>query len=837
MESLEDLKAAVGASMTSISPAINGQNHAAAPTAVASQLGVGPSSATSGTSSRQVSLSSGSASSGREMLQIIDEDQTFTDQLPEFMKRCGLYDKGFSYDVVAVFGSQSTGKSTLLNRVFGTSFAVMSEHERRQTTKGIWMSKGESMPVLIMDVEGTDGRERGEDQDFERKSALFSMASAEVILVNLWEHQVGLYQGANMGLLKTVMEVNLGLFQASKSKQTSKGQDKTLLLFVIRDHIEPGGTPLANLSRTLTADLERLWSGLSKPEGLEQSRISDYFDLDFVTLPHKLLKPEQFDVECSQLRTRFVDRHDPNYVFKPIYHKRIPADGLSIYFSQIWSQVLSNKDLDLPSQQELLAQYRCDEIASLAFADFETDIKLHRKPVEGGKLVEALGKLMAAGRATCIAKFDRDASRYHPAVYQRKRAELLAKANASLSPLYVGQLKNVHKQVVRDFKAAILAQLKADSYDFASVVDQTRQKAESTFITEAKALSLDGTDWSYDDALVQLREDITAIADTCRVEETKRMVTSIERALKKAYNEPVEIALKKPTTEMWDNVLKAYKTAIAKAETAYLAKAGSFNCTEEENTAALSSLRRKAWLSLRQKIDEQVSESALLVKLKLAFEDRFRYDAEGIPRVWKPEDNMDDLFRSARESTLALIPLYANIRPSDPANQYVLSAEDAASTSDDVEPFDFDESLVVLSETKSDELANRFRREADAYYVEAKRSLVSSISQIPVWMYCVLVALGWNEFIAVIRSPIYFTLLLLGATAAYITIQLNMVGPVMTIGRSVINETYRVGHEKLREHFNTPEIRRMYEGSVAVPAEPMELQSRAQNTTDDQKER
>jgi hypothetical protein len=28
----------------------------------------------------------------------------------------------------------------------------------------------------------------------------------------MWEHQVGLYQGANMGLLKTVFEVNLALF-------------------------------------------------------------------------------------------------------------------------------------------------------------------------------------------------------------------------------------------------------------------------------------------------------------------------------------------------------------------------------------------------------------------------------------------------------------------------------------------------------------------------------------------------------------------------------------------------------------------------------------------------
>ncbi|KAK2595528.1 Dynamin-like GTPase that mediates homotypic ER fusion [Conoideocrella luteorostrata] len=77
----------------------------------------------------------------------------------------------------------------------------MSETERCQTTKGIWMSKnkreesaGAKMAeiILVMDVEGTDGRERGEDPDFERKSALFAMATSEVLIVNIWEHQVGL---------------------------------------------------------------------------------------------------------------------------------------------------------------------------------------------------------------------------------------------------------------------------------------------------------------------------------------------------------------------------------------------------------------------------------------------------------------------------------------------------------------------------------------------------------------------------------------------------------------------------------------------------------------------
>ena len=42
------------------------------------------------------------------------------------------------------------------------------------------MCRAQTAPLLVMDVEGADGRERGEDQDFERKSAIFSLASSEV---------------------------------------------------------------------------------------------------------------------------------------------------------------------------------------------------------------------------------------------------------------------------------------------------------------------------------------------------------------------------------------------------------------------------------------------------------------------------------------------------------------------------------------------------------------------------------------------------------------------------------------------------------------------------------
>ena len=164
----------------------------------------------------------------------------------------------------------------------------------------------------------------------------------------------------------------------------------------------------------------------------------------------------------------------------------------------------------------------------------------------------------------------------------------------------------------------------------------------------------------------------------------------------------------------------------------------------------------------------------MLVKLKLIFEERFRYDDEGVPRVWKPDDDIDSIFKKAKDAVLALIPLYSEIAPADAINAFSLPSSTDPSDVENPE-FDFPATLRIMSETKADELSARFRREADAYYLEAKRSMVSSISQVPYWMYGVLAILGWNEFIAVIRSPVYFTMLLILAAGAYIVIQLQMV--------------------------------------------------------------
>jgi hypothetical protein len=95
---------------------------------------------------------------------------------------------------------------------FGTSFQEMDAMTgRQQTTKGVWMAKSpkvDDVCTLIMDLEGSDGRERGEDDtNFERQSALFALAVADVLLINVWCHDIGREQGSGKPLMKTIFQV------------------------------------------------------------------------------------------------------------------------------------------------------------------------------------------------------------------------------------------------------------------------------------------------------------------------------------------------------------------------------------------------------------------------------------------------------------------------------------------------------------------------------------------------------------------------------------------------------------------------------------------------------
>ena len=125
-------------------------------------------------------------------------------------------------------------------------------------------------------------------------------------------------------------------------------------------------------------------------------------------------------------------------------------------------------------------------------------------------------------------RYDRDASRYHQGVYKRKRADLVGVLDSTLSPLFLGQLKNLHKACLATYKKEMLEGMRGEGYNFADVVAAARERLEKRFLEGAQEALVEGTDWSYEEELGLLREEARTVADQCRKDETKKMVNVIE---------------------------------------------------------------------------------------------------------------------------------------------------------------------------------------------------------------------------------------------------------------------------------------------------------------------
>jgi hypothetical protein len=100
--------------------------------------------------------------------------------------------------------------------------------------------------------------------------------------------------------------------------------------------------------------------------------------------------------------------------------------------------------------------------------------------------------------------------------------------DSALTPLFLGQLKNLHKSCLVSFKREMLDGMRGEGYNFAEIVSGGRSKFEQMFLTGAKELLIDGVNWNYDEEYSSFQEEIQLVARQCRKDETKKMVNVIE---------------------------------------------------------------------------------------------------------------------------------------------------------------------------------------------------------------------------------------------------------------------------------------------------------------------
>ncbi|KAJ6882695.1 hypothetical protein NC651_029085 [Populus alba x Populus x berolinensis] len=450
--------------------------------------------------------------------QLISGDGVLNKQgLENFKRTTNLSQCGLSYAVVAIMGPQSGGKSTLLNKLFQTNFRMMDAEEgRSQTTQGIWMGKGIGIEpfTIAMDVEGSDSRERGQDgATFEKQSALFALAIADIVMINMWCHDIGRDHAANRPLLKTVFEAMTRLFHARK----------TTLLFVLRDHSTK--TPLERLERSLREDIEKIWSEIAKPDAHKGTPLGDFFNVEVTALPSYEYEEQKFKDKVDWLRQRFFHSISPGGLAGDRKDVQ-PASGFPLRVEQIWKTIKDNKDLDLPAMEVMVAAFQCEQIAKETLSRLKSDktwLAL-RKAVEAGPEPKFRKKLISILKNS-LSQYDMEATHFKESIRDEKRQELETEAQKVLYPAYVDMLRHLHYSALKSLKKRLVKRVKEASRDgFEASIDHIVQDVMHQFEEGCKVcLNILMAFPLYQDVSIRKEWDASAFRESlfCDIEKMK----------------------------------------------------------------------------------------------------------------------------------------------------------------------------------------------------------------------------------------------------------------------------------------------------------------------------
>ncbi|PWA59660.1 RHD3/Sey1, P-loop containing nucleoside triphosphate hydrolase [Artemisia annua] len=699
---------------------------------------------------------------------LIEGDGTFNAEgLDNFIKQVKMAECGLSYAVVAIMGPQSSGKSTLLNNLFHTNFREMDAYRgRSQTTKGIWMARcvGIEPCTIVMDLEGTDGRERGEDDTaFEKQSALFALAVSDIVLINMWCHDIGREQAANKPLLKTVFQVMLRLFSPRK----------TTLMFVIRDKTR---TPLENLEPVLREDIQKIWDSVPKPEHHKQTPLSEFFNVLVVALSSYEEKEEQFKEQVASLRQRFFHSIAPNGLAGD-RRGVVPASGFSFSAQQIWEVIKENKDLDLPAHKVMVATVRCEEIANEKYSSFvknedwcelEDAVKSHIVPGFGRKLTSMID--------SSLSSYDEEATYFEDSVRSAKRRQLEEKLIQLVQPTYQLMLEHIQLETLDKFKKALLDAL-SGGQGFADAASECAGSFMRLFDEQCKDATIKQADWDSDKAKVKFSRDLDSHIAEVQNAKLSELNAQFESKLKEALDGPVGALLEGGGDDTWPAIRKLFHHETKVAVSEFSIALSGFELDAQVNEEMLVKLENFARGIVEGKTKEEAAKA--LYRMKERFTSLFNHDSDSMPRVWTGKEDIRTITKTARSSSLKLLSVLAAIRLDVDADKIgdtlvlaLVDKKDASksiSTQDPLASSTWEEvpaTKTLITPVQCKSLWSQFQRETEYTITQAIASQEANKRNNnwmpPPWAIAALVVLGFNEFMTLLRNPLWLLVIFVG---------------------------------------------------------------------------
>ena len=305
--------------------------------------------------------------------------------------------------------------------------------KRAQTTKGIWITGLTNKKLLIIDCEGTDSINRNENdrEKFEKCSSLFCLAITNLLIINMWVTDIGRYTASNYGVLKTVFEMNFKLFNCNCLKK---------IILILRD-FDSRFHNFEKIIKILKNDIFNIWNEIKKPDNFENKKIEDFFIFEFMSLSNYIYERTKFENEINELKIRFNNQNN-NYIFNNIINENIPSDGLGYYICQLWNEILNEKDLDIPTQKEMLANYRCQEIKMNTLKKYENELDNLYKKSSKKNLSDFKNNCINL-RENILNDYDESVSYYDDNVKLKIREDLDENISKKLYSCFLNQSKKL----------------------------------------------------------------------------------------------------------------------------------------------------------------------------------------------------------------------------------------------------------------------------------------------------------------------------------------------------------------------------------------------------------
>ncbi|KAI3927470.1 hypothetical protein MKW92_021193 [Papaver armeniacum] len=634
--------------------------------------------------------------------QLIDGEGVFNATgLANLMKNseCGL-----SYGVVAIIGPKISGKSTLLNNLFRTNFKEMDAFKgRTQTTKGIWIAKcvGIQPCMIALDMEGTDGRESGED-----------------------DIEFGV-QASNVTLLETVFQVIMGM--SSHRKMT--------LLFIIRDKTK---TPFEHLELVIKEDIQKMWDGLPKTDTHKDTPLGEFVNLDVVALSSYEEKEEQFKEQVDRLRNRFIR---PGRLVWP--------GGFCISAQKIWKYIRDNKGLDLPANEVMVATVRCEEIANEKLSHFTSDEGwlVLDEAVQAG-FVSGFGEKVRSILDAYLSEYDSEAIHFDESVRNLKRNNLESRHSKCGDNFNKALEQSLEKG--EGFAASVRIYVVSSMLEF-------DQGVADAFVKHA--------DWDASKLRAKLRRDIEEQSVSVCSAKFEELISNYENQLTKALSEPVECLFESAGGDTWALIRKLVRrekeTALSKFTTAL----NGFQLDQETFDQMVQNQRDFANTLVEKRAREKARN--VLIHMKDRFSTVFNHDEDSMPRVWTGEEDIIRITKVAVRAALNVLSVMSAIRldekPDRIGNQLLSSIVApvnalCASSWDEIPAED-----TLLTPVQCMSLWRKFKSETKSIMVPAisvqearRRSRYKS----HLWAILVMISLGFNEIMLLLKNPSYLFLLL-----------------------------------------------------------------------------